>query len=49
MRQAEFNLTVVILGGAEAHVIADTLAAAVPPVSVLLQARMPPNNFDTLR
>ncbi len=45
--QAEYNFSLVIKGGAEAHTLADEVAAA--RASVLLRARVSPSNFDLLR
>jgi imidazolonepropionase-like amidohydrolase len=45
--QKKFGFKLVILGGAESHMLANDLAAAVPAVSVLLEARTPTHDFDT--
>lgn len=47
--QAEYGLRLVVRGGAEAHVVADLLAATDPPVAVLLDARRAPSDFDSAR
>jgi len=41
----EFNLTLIILGGAEAHLLAASLAAESVPV--ILFSRFPPSQFET--
>jgi len=47
--QQEFGFELVLLGAAEAHLLADTLASTSPPVSVMWRARAAPSNFDTSR
>jgi len=45
--QSQFPFQLIIVGGAEAHVIANKLAN--PSVSVILKSRVPPDDFDTQR
>jgi imidazolonepropionase-like amidohydrolase len=47
--QREFGFRLVIMGGAEAHLLAPALVATTPPTAVLLEARTAPMNFDTAR
>ena len=47
--QREFGFRLIIHGGAEAHLVAPKLAAATPPVAVVLTSRVPPSTFETFR
>ena len=47
--QREFGFRLIIHGGAEAHLLAPKLAAATPPVSVVMTSRVPPSTFETSR
>ena len=47
--QRQFGFQLIVQGGAEAHLLADDLAATVPKTSVILTSRVPPSAFESRR